>query len=89
MSADHPVRDHAARVSAAVVSEVREAARVFPGSRAELAAAAKMSRTTLTRRLAGEHVFYVEELVRLGNVLGFRLSDLMERAERAVTEGAR
>lgn len=74
---------HADEVIEALVVEVRRAVEDCPHSRAEVARRVGMARSTLARRLSGEHTFYVEELEQLGNVLGVKLSDLMHRAEDA------
>lgn len=73
--------DHPAMVCAEFVGEIRRAIDAHPLTRSEVAARIGISRSTLARRLAGEHPFYVEELAHVGNLLGVQVSELMRRAE--------
>lgn len=68
---------------AALVVEVRQVVDDQPASRVEVARRLGMDRSTLARRLSGRTTWFVEELFRLGDVLGVNVVDLIERSEVA------
>jgi DNA-binding Xre family transcriptional regulator len=78
-------RAWAERLHAALLVELRAAARAARVSRVELARAAGVSTVTMQRRLAGTgRPFLFSELLAICPLLGVSVAELSERAERAI-----